>query len=70
MPLQFINIKDSSVTFADENKNPEKRIEVAETDLATLVFQSMQDKLKISQLEMELGNALIEIIIMKMGGNE
>lgn len=42
-------------------------IENTQNDLATMIFESMQDKQKISQLEKDLGNALIEIMNLKMG---
>jgi len=66
MPLQFIDIRDSNVKFVNEDNDP---INALETDLANMVFDSMQDKLKISQLENELGVALLEIMQLKLGGN-
>lgn len=69
MGLQYVNIKDSQVKFVNENNDPNKKIQTVEADMATLVFESMQDKLEINQLETELGNALIEIMTLKMGGN-
>lgn len=69
MGLQYVNIKDSQVKFVNENNDPNKKIQTIEADMATLVFESMQDKLEINQLETELGNALIEIMTLKMGGN-
>lgn len=46
----------------------ERRLRMAEEELAFILFDSMQDKIKISQLEEELGNALFDIMKMQMGG--
>lgn len=69
MPLQFFDIKDSQIKFVNESNNPEKRLENAEHDIANMIYDSMMDKLKIHQLEMELGNVLLEIMNLKLGGN-
>lgn len=45
----------------------EKRMKATETDVANIVFESMMDKIKISQLETDLGNAVMEIMSLKMG---
>lgn len=53
----------------EQEQQKEQAIENTQNDLATMVFESMQDKQKISQLETDLGNAVIEIMNLKMGGN-
>lgn len=53
----------------EQEQQKEKAIENTQNDLAAMVFESMQDKQKISQLETDLGNAVIEIMNLKMGGN-
>ncbi|MDF1510604.1 hypothetical protein PZE06_20940 [Robertmurraya sp. DFI.2.37] len=70
MPLQYINIENSTVEFVNKEKNPAKKAEQLEVDLATLVYESMQDKMRIRQLESDLGNALLEIMQLKLGGNQ
>ena len=47
----------------------DRRIEATELDIASILFESMADKIKISQLEQDLGGAVMEIMAMKMGGN-
>lgn len=47
----------------------DRRLEATEFDLANMVFESMSDKMKISQLESDLGNALMEIMTLKMEAN-
>jgi hypothetical protein len=69
MPLQYFNISDSEVKFVNEEKSPIHRSENLEMDMATMVFESMQDKMKINQLENDLGNAVFEIMSLKTGGN-
>ena len=49
----------------EELKNAQS---ITESDLAVIVMESMNDKLKISQLENDLGNAVLEIMTMKIGG--
>ena len=66
--MQFVDITDSKVRHLDERKDPIKRSESMESDLAVLIFEGMSDKMKISQLEADLGSALIELMEMKMGG--
>lgn len=44
-----------------------QNVEAVQMDVATMVFESMQDKMKIAQLEADLGNAVMEIMMMKMG---
>lgn len=46
-----------------------KRLKVAESEVANIIFESMMDKMKIAQLEDDLGSAVMEIMSMKMGGN-
>lgn len=46
----------------------ERRLEATELDIASILFGSMEDKMRISQVESELGNALVEIMTLKMGG--
>lgn len=70
MPVQFIDIKDSQVKFVNEKENPQIKVEAVEVDVATLVFESMQDKMKIMQIETELGVAVMEIMQLKLGGNQ
>lgn len=57
------------IVTAVEQKQAEvpQTVEVVQNDLATMVFESMQDKQKISQLETDLGNAVVEIMNLKMG---
>ena len=38
-----------------------------EEELANVVFDSMSDKIKIAQLESDLGNAVMEIMTLEMG---
>lgn len=66
--MQFVDITDSKVRHLDENKDPIKRSESMESDLAVLIFEGMSDKMKIAQLEADLGSALMELMEMKMGG--
>ncbi len=66
--MQFLDITDSKIRHLDENKDPLKKTENMESELAALIFEGMSDKMKISQLETDLGNALIELMEMKMGG--
>lgn len=65
MGLQFVSIKDSKVSFADEKKDPIKK---TEHDLANVTFQGMMDKMKIEQLETETSTLAFEIMQLKMGG--
>lgn len=46
----------------------EKRLQATELDVASILFENMEDKMRISQVESELGNALVEIMTLKMGG--
>ena len=68
MPLQYIDIRDSQVKFVNEGKDPTKKSISLEMDIATIVFESMQEKIKMVQLESELGIAMYEIMNIKMGG--
>ena len=47
----------------------EKRLLATELDVANVIFESMSDKMKIAQLETDLGNAVVEIMTLKMGGS-
>lgn len=47
----------------------EKRLQATELDVANVIFESMSDKMKITQLETDLGNAVVEIMTLKMGGS-
>lgn len=66
MSLQFIDIKDSNVKFANEENNLIKK---TEQDLANITFESMQDKIKISILEETSATLTFEIMQLKMGGS-
>ncbi len=47
-------------------KTPEeKRLEANEANVANMIFNSMMDKMKVTQLENSLGNALVEISRLK-----
>jgi|GEM_PF-4069266 len=67
--LQFINIENSQVQFANESKDPAKKLEAAEMDLGNLLIESAMDKAKIAELETLTGDLLIEVATLKMGGN-
>lgn len=43
----------------------EKRLEANEANVANMIFSNMMDKMKITQLENSLGNALVEISRLK-----
>lgn len=65
-----INTVNGNVIMTRPEKEKEEMpniIENTQNDLATMIFESMQDKQKMSQLEKDLGNALIEIMNLKMG---
>lgn len=47
----------------------DRRLEATELDVASILFESMTQSLKTSQLENDLANALMEIMTMQMGGN-
>ncbi|WP_397537881.1 hypothetical protein [Rummeliibacillus pycnus] len=67
--LQVIKKKDLFEFRIEKEQEQQKEqgIENTQNDVATMVFESMQDKMKISQLETDLGNAVIEIMNLKMG---
>lgn len=46
----------------------DRRLDTAEEMLMDVLYESMQDKVKITQLEDELANTAFEIMSMKMGG--
>ena len=46
-----------------------RRLDVAEKDLAYIVFSSMEATMKNMELENTLGEVVIEVMTMKMGGN-
>lgn len=67
MKIQTVN-RNVIVTAVEQQKDEiPQTVEVVQNDLATMVFESMQDKQKISQLETDLGNAVVEIMNLKMG---
>lgn len=47
----------------------DRKIEATELDVASILFESMNDKMEIAQLKDDLGNTVVEIMNMKMGGN-
>lgn len=66
-----INTVNGNVIMTRPEKEAEllpESISSVQVDVATIVFESMQDKQKIAQLETDLGNALLEIMALKMGG--
>lgn len=69
MPLQFIDIKDSNVKFVNPEKDPAKKTEILESDLAAMTFESMMDKMKVATLEETSATLAFEVMQLKMGGN-
>lgn len=55
--------------LSEEVKELGIAINTTEGELASVIFESMSDKMKIAQLESDLGNAVVEIMSMKMGGS-
>lgn len=51
MPLQYVDINNSQVTFVNQEKDPVKKTEMLESDMATMMFESMMDKMKVVTLE-------------------
>ena len=68
--MKIVKTKNLVIVQAEEKEKKQKEhaIEGMQNDLAAMVFESMQDKMKITQLEGELGNAMFEIMNTKMGG--
>ena len=69
MSMQKIKKKDLSELRVEEEQEKQKEhiVENMQSEMAAMVFESMQDKQKINQLETDLGNAVIEIMNLKMG---
>lgn len=67
--MQFRDINNSQVTFVNPERDPEKKTEILESDLAAMTFESMMDKMKIAGLEESSAMMAFEIMQLKMGGN-
>jgi len=65
--MQFVNIKDSTVTFANPDNDPAKKADQLGVDLGALLLESAQDKATILQLEDTVGNLLYEVATLKGG---
>lgn len=67
--MKITTVNGNVIVTAVEQQKDEipQNVENVQNDLATMVFESMQDKMKINQLETDLGNAVIEIMNIKMG---
>lgn len=67
--LQFFDISESQVKVVNEDKGPQKKVEMLESDLAAMTFESMMDKMKVVALEETSATLAFEIMQLKMGGN-
>lgn len=67
--MQYVDIKNSKVTFINEEKDPVKKTKILESELATMAFESKMDKAKIVSLEDSSAMMAFEIMQLKMGGN-
>lgn len=65
--LQFVNIKDSTVNFANDEKDPAKKADQLGADLGNLLLESATDKATIMQMEDTVGNLLLEVAMLKGG---
>lgn len=64
MALQIVSIKDSKIKFVNEGKDEDKTIRDVQADI---LFESMNDKMRIAQLEEMNALMLIEIMNIKTG---
>lgn len=65
-----INTVNGNVIVTQVEKVKEQlpqNVEYVQSDIATILIESMQDKMRIAQLENDLGSAVMEIMTMKMG---
>lgn len=65
-----INTVNGNVIVTQAEKAKEQlpqNVEYVQSDIATILIESMQDKIRITQLENDLGSAVMEIMTMKMG---
>ncbi|EWG08909.1 hypothetical protein [Cytobacillus firmus] len=67
----ILNLITNEITFEFINRplTPEEKIAQLEKDLGNVLFESAADKAKISELEIAQGDLLMEIAMLKMGGN-
>ncbi|MED5017941.1 hypothetical protein P9847_11570 [Paenibacillus chibensis] len=65
--MQYIDIKDSTVNFVNEDKDPAKKADQLGADLGNLLMESAMDKATIMQLEDTVGNLLLEVAMLKGG---
>ncbi|MEC0370058.1 hypothetical protein [Paenibacillus chibensis] len=65
--MQYIDIKDSTINFVNEDKDPQKQTEQMGADLGNLLMESAMDKATIMQLEDTVGNLLLEVAMLKGG---
>ncbi|WP_136604678.1 hypothetical protein [Paenibacillus dokdonensis] len=65
--MQYIDIKDSTVNFVNEDKDPQKQTDQMGADLGNLLMESAMDKATIMQLEDTVGNLLLEVAMLKGG---
>jgi len=65
--LQFVNIKDSTVTFANEEKDPQKQTDQMADFIGALLLESAQDKATIQETQDMVGSLLLEVAILKGG---
>lgn len=67
--MQYVDVRDSKLRYVDENKDPSQKARALESDLATMVFESMGDKMRIHDLETLTAQLTFEIMNFKLGGD-
>lgn len=67
--MQYVDISDSKLRYVDESKDPSQKANALESDLATIVFESMEDKMRIYDLETLTAQLTFEVMNFKLGGD-
>ncbi|MNH78567.1 hypothetical protein D3C73_308740 [compost metagenome] len=65
--LQYVNISDSKVTFANPESDPQKQTADLTDILGNMLMESAQDKATIADLTDTVGNLLLEVAALKGG---
>jgi hypothetical protein len=58
--------KETWYEYQDRPLTPEEQLQA---DMGTILFESAMDKARIAELEAAQGDMLVEIAMLKMGGN-